>query len=57
MLLLNPEIFGVRSHQKVSDIEKLKLFLGEHAPDPPSLRKSMSSIIFLANKTAFEVLM
>ena len=45
--------------ETVSEIEKLKIFLGEHAhaPRPPSLRKTVSSAIFLANEKAFEVLL
>ena len=33
--------------ETVSEMEKLKIYLGM-PPDPPSLRKSISSIIFLA---------
>ena len=40
----------------VSEIKKLKNFLGEHALRPPTFRKSMSSITFIANEKAFKVL-
>ena len=39
----------------VSEIKKLKNFLGEHALRPPTFRKSTSSITFLSNEKAFEV--
>ena len=48
-----PWKFSLRSHQKQS--QRLKFSWGSMPTDPPSLRKSMSSIIFLANEKEFEV--
>ena len=43
------KVWSQKPPESLSEIEKLKIILGEHAPRPPSLSKSMSSIIFLAN--------
>ena len=34
-LLPNPEIWSQKPPETVSEIETLKIFLGEHAPRPP----------------------
>ena len=50
------KIWSQEPPETVSEIENLKFPWGRMPPDPPILRKSMSSRIFIANEKTFEVL-